>query len=250
MQYDFTLTANGGQRLEVAGRFFKYKSGSGAIRITTDKGGSIDLLPGQGVYGVDFTSLAVADRSGQPNVGIVLAGLYDFRDEQIPGTVKTINDGKMFTMANAAFIGTSEFVNGATSGAVQGIALTNPAGSGKNAVLKALAWNLTYGQDIWVIAGTNINAASVATKAKSKLIGGVNSVCGYGQEQYNTGATMTNLIATGGVMFYTKCPNAVLQQLELREPIVIPPGKAIFLFFSKIADGTGQASMEWTEEAI
>jgi hypothetical protein len=83
MQYDLNLLPNGSQRLEVSGRFFKYVSGAGKIRVTTSKGAVIDLIVGQGVWGEEFSSLVVQDRSGAANVGVLLAGNYDFRDDTV-----------------------------------------------------------------------------------------------------------------------------------------------------------------------
>jgi hypothetical protein len=95
MQYDLNLNANGSQRLEVAGRFFKYTNGAGKIRVTTNKGAVIDLTVGQGVWGEEFQSLTVLDRSGATNNGVLLAGSYDFRDDTVAvsGTIDVGNVG-------------------------------------------------------------------------------------------------------------------------------------------------------------
>lgn len=94
MQYDLNLAANGSQRLEVNGQFFKYTSGAGKIRVTTNKGAVIDLVQGQGVWGESFSALTVQDRSGSANPGVLLAGSYDFRDDNvnIGGAVQIGND--------------------------------------------------------------------------------------------------------------------------------------------------------------
>lgn len=95
MQYDLNLAANDSQRLEVNGQFFKYISGGGKIRVTTNKGAVIDLVQGQGVWGESFSALTVQDRSGSANPGVLLAGSYDFRDDNvnIGGAVQIGNDG-------------------------------------------------------------------------------------------------------------------------------------------------------------
>jgi hypothetical protein len=83
MQYDLNMVPNGSQRVEVSGRFFKYTSGAGKIRVTTNKGAVIDLTVGQGVWGEEYSSLVVQDRSGAGIVGTILAGNYDFRDDTV-----------------------------------------------------------------------------------------------------------------------------------------------------------------------
>lgn len=90
MQYDLTLAGYGIQRFEVLGKFFKFV-GTGKIRVTTSKGGSIDLLPGQGVWGEEYSSLSVQDRTGTGSAGVLLAGFYDFRDDTLTGQVSVIN---------------------------------------------------------------------------------------------------------------------------------------------------------------
>ncbi|MCL6484930.1 MAG: hypothetical protein I4O49_12305, partial [Janthinobacterium lividum] len=103
MQYDFNLSPGGAQNLDVKGRFFKYRSGTGAIRVRASKGGYVDLLPGQGVRGFDFESLTVADRSGANNVGVLIVGDFDFQDDRIAGTVDVVDGGRTRTLAGIAF---------------------------------------------------------------------------------------------------------------------------------------------------
>jgi hypothetical protein len=92
MQYDLNLAPGAAQRIEASGRFFKYVSGQGKIRVTTSSGGQIDLMPGQGVWGVDFNGLSVQDRTGTGNVGVLVAGAFEFRDDTVNGAVSVTND--------------------------------------------------------------------------------------------------------------------------------------------------------------
>lgn len=83
MQYDFNLEANGSQFIDVKGRFFKYKNGTGKIRVRNSTGGYIDLLPGQGVNGLNYSSLSITDLTGAQNTGYLLAGDYEFSDSTV-----------------------------------------------------------------------------------------------------------------------------------------------------------------------
>lgn len=91
MQYDFTLAAGAAQSFDVVGKFIKYQHGTGMIRVRMSMGEYVDLLPGQGVFSVDYTRFTVTDRSGANNVGALLAGDFDFRDSRISGAVE-VND--------------------------------------------------------------------------------------------------------------------------------------------------------------
>jgi hypothetical protein len=122
MQYDLNLGAYGSQRLEVNGRFFKYVSGTGKIRVTTNKGAVIDLAVGQGVWGEEFSALTVQDKSGAANQGVLLAGSYDFRDDSVLMTgsvnVGNLNQGYATSaMHNAvlAATATAEIIPAATN---------------------------------------------------------------------------------------------------------------------------------------
>lgn len=136
MQFDFNVGANKSQHIDVVGTFIKYKAGTGLIRVRLDGGGYIDLLPGQGVNNVHFTSVDLQDRTGAQNVGTILAGIYDFRDDRITGSVEMIDGGRNRTIANIAFIANN--VCPASPGVQSHVQLWNPAGSGKNLILKAV----------------------------------------------------------------------------------------------------------------
>ena len=88
MQYDFSLTAGGAQSFDVVGKFIKYQYGTGLIRVRMSMGEYVDLMPGQGVFSVDYTRFTVTDRSGAGNNGALLAGDFVFRDSTITGSVE------------------------------------------------------------------------------------------------------------------------------------------------------------------
>lgn len=89
--------------MDVKGRFFKYRSGTGLIRVRASNGGYVDLLPGQGVWNLNYDSLNVQDRSGAQNAGVLIAGDFDFHDDRITGTVDVVDGGKARTIGAAAF---------------------------------------------------------------------------------------------------------------------------------------------------
>jgi hypothetical protein len=105
MQYDFNLTPGGGMKIDVKGRFFKYRSGTGPIRVRASRGGYVDLMPGQGVNNHDFDSLIISDLSMAINAGIIIAGDFDFRDDRITGTVDVLDGGWDRVVSGRAFSG-------------------------------------------------------------------------------------------------------------------------------------------------
>lgn len=136
MQYDFTLQPGGGQVIESVGRFIKYVSGTGKIRVRLDKGGYLDLMPGQGASGLDFSKLIIEDRTGSGNVGTLLAGAFLFQDDRISGTVDVVDGGKSRTLANQAFISGAYFAPDPSFSPYS--ILFNPAGTGKNVWLEKM----------------------------------------------------------------------------------------------------------------
>lgn len=87
--YNFTLSANATQNLDVPGDYLKVISATGAIRVRTVEGWMKDLLPGQGVKGLNFQRLILEDRSGAANTGTIAVGIGadSIVDDRITGEV-------------------------------------------------------------------------------------------------------------------------------------------------------------------
>lgn len=220
MQFDFNLGPGASQTIDVKGRFFKYKAGTGPIRIRTSTGGAVDLLPGQGVENVAFTSLTVSDRSGANNVGAILAGDFDFRDDRISGTVDVVDGGKSRTLANMAFYPMASST--AAAGQWGSCQLWNPVGSGKNIILSAYGFQTDVATGIR-IRGSTAPLGTNLEKPPSKKLGGAVSV----MEIYsgpNGAVPMTNYFPGA-----TMAANSTIDKV-LREPIVIPPGAGLFVY--------------------
>lgn len=143
MQYDFNMSAGGGQRIDAQGKSISYKNGVGAVRVTTSKGEIVDLLPGQGVKALEFNWLTIKDISGATNTGALVIGNYEFFDNNLYGTmtvtgkVQAIDGNRELSMAGGTFMAGRQ-VLAITGGAQNLIALKNPAGSGKNLIVERL----------------------------------------------------------------------------------------------------------------
>lgn len=242
MQYDFNLQPNGGQVIDVKGRFVKYRSGTGYIRVRLSSGGYADLLPGQGIFNMAFDSLTVSDRTGLANIGTILAGDFDFRDDRITGTVDVVDGGKARTLAGLAYMAS----NALTSAAAQypSIQLWNPPGSGRNLVVEKIsAAHTSQGLIDMGRTSAPIGAAFKAPTNKNLSIAG-GSVA---QCRYQSSAALPMVAAD--VMFNSIVAGMALVLLPLNEPIVVGPGMGLCIM-SEVQNVALNASFEYFEEAL
>jgi hypothetical protein len=217
MQYDFALAANGGQQIDVRGKFFKYVSGTGRIRVRINRGGYVDLLPGQGVWNVEFETLNISDRTGAANAGTILAGEFDFHDDRVAGEVSVIDGGKARVAANVAFFASIEMV-AAGAGAAAQVQVWNKS-TNKRIVIESFCVSSSGAGSV----GFGTSTAQLAT-----LVGApVNKHVGYPQ---STSAECRLNNAAGGLVAIGNQFGTVFIQAnasivyKLNEPVVIEPG--------------------------
>jgi hypothetical protein len=241
MQFDYGVGANQAQKLDVKGSFFKMVTGTGKVRVTTDKGESIDLLPGQGVWGVDFNWLSVKDRTGANNAGTILAGSFDYRDDRISGTVDVLDGGKARTLANMAFIGGASCPNGASVYAKT--QLWNPAGSGKRLIVSSITVMATVSAGlIQARSSTAKLSVTEATPApNSKLLGGAPSLVAVMCHEQN--AALTDPLLSGATVNVN-----VPYTMQFKEPVIVTPGTGLTVNGTINQDLV--AYYEYIEEAI
>jgi hypothetical protein len=212
MQYDFALTPLGGQIINARGRFFKYRTGNGLIRVKLTDGAVIDLLPGQGVSNRNFESIEIIDKSGAINAGTILAGDFDFRDERITGTVDIVDGGFNRTKAGQAYM-SGPGVSGADYSEVQ---IWNPAGSGKVLIVEAMTFSSNLASQIdFGISTVQLGTAYLAPL--SKLAGGAASVA---LARVQNTAVRSAIQPLGLVLVQANGTEVV----QLREPVLITPG--------------------------
>lgn len=240
MQFDFNVGPNQSQHIDVVGSFVKYKGGTGTIRVRLNGGGYIDLLPGQGVNGVNFTSIDVQDRTGAQNVGTVLAGIYDFRDDRITGTVDVLDGGKSRTNAGTACMGYA-FTSGAAA-AHSFVQLLNPAGSGKNIYIEQVGFFSTGA----VTSGIGIRRYDTALptlygKGQKKKVDGPVSVA---EMRCDAPA-----VDPAWPYPYMGALDKALKLFRFTEPLQLPPGTGIVLTNGDLNEDLG-ATFEYFEEPI
>ncbi len=235
MQYDFNLQPNESTTLAIAGRFFKYKSGTGLIRIRATGGGYVDLLPGQGVWNVDFSELTVTDRSGLANAGVLVAGAFDFRDDRIAGSVEVIDGGKNRTAAGGAF--TTHLSGAANPGFFSGCQLWNPPGSGKNIIVEQIlpVIQSPYGLQV-VITNAIISGGTAGVTGNKKSGGGLPVGVGY-------------YTSTAAAALVSNAIFGLTLPIKMSEPFIITPGYGL-VFGAPVANAYAGADIEFFEESL
>jgi hypothetical protein len=246
MQFDFTLPGNGNQHLDVAGTFLKYTSGTGKIRVRLNGGGFIDLMPGQGVGNVKFNNVDLQDRTGFANSGTILAGNYDFRDDNVYGTVTVRDSSSDIVQANKSFIGAGP-VYGSGGTTMTALFVYNPSGSGRIVKIKGARYCIAAGGTTMPPNGFALRigafAPTVTNKAVSKLAGGAQSLTICQSQVINQG----DLNALAGP--YSYVPTATMGELAFKDPFVIPPGMVFAIVGGQPTDTQLVTwNVEFTEE--
>lgn len=242
MQYDFNVPANGGQVLDVKGKFFKYKTGIGAIRVKTNHGGYVDLLPGQGIWNTDFSSIIIQDRSGATNTGVLLAGDFDFHDDRISGTVEVIDGVRNRTTANQAFMGIG-YAPAVVSRFSMG-QLWNPPASGKRLVVGQVniigtAGTVSTGLGMW-----NTRLANTTTYPPvNKNNGGSASVATSWYEDFAAPPLSVTFGSVGVTAINAR------DFYKFAEPVVISPGQGLVMQCG-VANNSFTFFFEWFEESL
>ena len=219
MQYDFSLAAGAAQSFDVVGTFVKYQSGTGLIRVRMSMGEYVDLLPGQGVFSVNYTRFTVTDRSGVSNVGALLAGDFDFRDSRITGVVSILDGGQDRTRSGVTFLGGVNCAG--VAGQYSSMQLWNPVGSGKIAVVQSLYASSAFAGSASLKRYATI-LPSQNTPAQSKMAGLPNSVMlmRYG--------TLAGFVGDGtyGAKYMAANGQA---EFKFAEPIILVPGQGLMV---------------------
>lgn len=243
MQFDFNVGPGQSQRIDVVGSFVKYKNGTGTIRVRLNSGGYIDLLPGQGVNNVNFTGIDVQDRTGAQNAGTILAGIYDFRDDRISGSVEVIDGGKARTKADIASMG---YAYCSTSDATffTHVQLYNPVGSTKNLFIGQVGF---YSNVPPATAPSGVQIAEFSTPLGTfygyparKRIGAPNSVA----EMRVTANGIRQI--TGTIL---AAIDSTQKLVRFSEPIMLAPGRGIVVAANNVNETIG-AYFEFVEEPV
>lgn len=251
--YPLTIPAGGAFPLQCYGTYFKVMSASGTFKVTGDVFGELGaILPGQGLRmdakDPPFQRLTFIDTSGLANNLVIVVADDTFVDDRVTGDVTVIDGSKSQVIADAAFMFAT--VVAANVAGVSSLALLNPAGSGKRAIIKSLsfapgatpntvrtgqynsaqAWGAgTAGFSKRIPSGATVPAASTC-KVDSKNIFGV-------------GAPIASLFES------FQCATLQSQVRTFDRPVVVEPGGGYAIDVS-VVNVSLLASLEWTEELV
>lgn len=223
MQYDFSLAPGAAQSFDVVGKFIKYQNGTGLIRVRMSMGEYVDLLPGQGVFSVDYTRFTVTDRSNANNTGAILAGDFDFRDSRITGDVSIIDGSKAEVMTGSSFV-----VNRSGFSAAPGqfltIQLWNPVASGKRIAINSMTLFASVDSS-YSLFGNQVDLAVNPRDCWNKNIGGAISVARTNHLFAASSAPVELVAATTLGILSVKA--GVGQVLAFKKPIILREGFGI-----------------------
>lgn len=244
MQFDFQVPQNGGMDISALGRYVKYKTGLGAIRVRASSGGYIDLTPGQSIrLAKEFQSINVQDRSGSSNQGVLVIGDVDFQDDSIVGSVSIIDGGVNSTLANKCFLGLRAG-SIATAGKWYATYLSNPAASGKNVIVESIQFTANASGPLALHALASSAPAGPYGANKNVFSGG-----GAPSTAVLWGFEESSLALLGLPMRQEIVSANTERVIRFAEPVIIRPGVTLAVVF-----GTGIASMftnmEWREEPL
>jgi hypothetical protein len=242
MQYDFNMAAFGGQQLDVKGKFFKYKSGNGLIRVKATGGGYVDLLPGQGVWNVEYSGINIADRSGLPNAGVLLAGEFDFHDDRITGTVDVVDGGKSRSLQGVAFA--SAVLGQPLGGTRTTCQLWNPPGSAKKVIVSKLFLSSTITGIINIGTNNVVNAGGPGGVPASKKASGSAPVARHFPD--GVAGVPLGFQYLGQVILTANQPFIY----QLAEPVLLDPGYGFCTWHNTADTPQLSTTFEFIEEAI
>ena len=175
--YTVVVPAGGMTELAVVGEMFKVLSASGSFIVSADTWGTLgNILAGQGLRDASFTKLQFTDNSGAQNTLRVLVAGQSFIDDRITGEVSVIDGGMSRTLSNQAYVASSNPSSDATTGPA--IYLQNPAGSGKNIIVKSIRSSLTTAQSYGVcwaagVTGADDSANGIISKSQTGAFVGI-----------------------------------------------------------------------------
>lgn len=230
--YDFSIAANGSRQIDAEGNYFRYSAGNAGgsdpgLTLRGIKSGlTITLYPGQAFRlapGQVEASWIVSNAAQQAAItGSVVVGKGEITDNRISGQVEVIDGGKARTLAARVGVVAGQVV-AQGAGLFSAMGVWNPAGSGKNIIVKRTYVSSSVAQSVYL---TPVAAAPAHTLAPgSHLVNGAAyagaalaaweaQIAGfYGASQ---GALGVAQLAAGAILPYL-----------LDEPWVIAPGHGV-----------------------
>lgn len=248
--YPLTIPAGGQFSLLAVGSYFKILTASGSFEVTGDAFGQLgSIQAGQGLRlqnpdttAAMFTRLTFRDTSGAANNLTVLVAGDGFIDDRVTGEVSVVDGGKTRTLAQQTFM--TSISCAAAAAQISHVGLFNPAGSGKNVIVKA--YRMTTAPAAFVRVG--VIAGNLMTtplgQGRSKLSRG-----GAGALSTALARSLQAAALAGDDWDYLGASSTASTIVTLQEPIVLEPNFSMYIAPTAINIGI-TAAVEWTEELV
>jgi hypothetical protein len=215
-QYDFTLTAGGAFVLPVVGSYFRILSCTGALEVQGDTFGRVPVLSGQGLRDQDFAKLTLVDKSGSPNVGVILVSDGSFVDDRITGEVSFIDGGKARTIAGSAFVASSAMTPGGSN--ISQVSICNPVSSGRRVVINSIMVSCQIASSVSLSFGSGVPLGTQIAPLAKSLASGAACVAQKFDSYVLTASQGAGLLAMS-------LQAGQSSTIPITEPITIEPGR-------------------------
>jgi hypothetical protein len=251
--FDIAIAPNNPRPVDVAASYVYFYEGSAGGADTTlliqriGDGATALLRPGQAIKfpasSAANTKFLISNVAGQAVIsGKLLFANGEFSDNRVTGSVEVVDGGRARTLMNQAFVAGASCTSDAAS--IPAFYLQNPAGSGKNIIVKACSMSANVAQPYGVatvpgVTGEDVTAAGIVSKSGDG---------GFVAKAYRN---VTGPLSVSGKNSYVSGHLQANQtdRVVLQEPIVIRPGRQI-MAFATVANCNIIAVFECIEEVI
>lgn len=246
--YDIQLTANIDARRTIKGRYLRMMTATGTVRCRLDNGALFELPKGVGLRWPDgFSEVTLLSDTGQTVQVAVSDDQIDDSRLNLVGAVEVIDGGKVRTESGEAASGALYTIG--ASGQYCNIELMNPAGSGKNLVLKQ--FRVGAAGSMRVEVHNTETAYSVAGPAYSTVKKDVRTTLSLAAAKMYQG---NQVAAQSGTPSFPAMMMGYVSGFSdffwtFVEPVILGPGKGL-LWAATSQNVSMSVSAEWFEEDI
>lgn len=238
--YAFQMAAGGTFQVLAEGSYYKLLSVAGDVSVARDGGTDMALEVGQGEKDAEFKYLTIRDLSGALNSGTIVVADNTFVDDRVQGLVEVVDGDATRTKAGGMYMATP--ASAAVAGQLSHAQLWNPAGSGKNLIVTAMAVQSTSASTFGIgfnnVALTTDQTATRLMNKKQGLTAGV--------AQARIQASAAILFTNHGYTLYV--PANGYQPWPIKGAIIVTPGSGL-ITYNAVANQSQVTNFEFYEEA-
>lgn len=234
------------QRLEIgiAGSFLRLSECAWPVTVTLLKGGRVigsmsNMQAGDYVNNVEFDGVWLVNGATAQTVGIQISG-GGAGSNRVLGEVSVIDGGKFRTLSGMAFSWAAGC--GAVAGQFAKNQIFNPAGSGKNIVVKAYSCSVPAASTVFMHV-TNAPLATLSAAIQATKMASLS-----GPVAVSRSENAASITASPRYIDYVQFSAAGIYGKVMQEPIVLIPGWGLVVEQSTV-NTTVNTVFEWIEES-